>query len=169
MSFKQFLKEQQLQELFNTPYDWGWTKDTGQNWVAEFRTEDDHTYYVRFYASPENVEDAFFYITNENLQQKFTQCLALGTGWAVTFVDAALSNNIDKAYGILGDRNSLRVFATVIEVIKDFTRQTKHGVLSFTAHEPNRQKLYQSMIDKLTKGPTATVPSAMGKQYLVGY
>ncbi len=60
----------------------------------------------------------------------------------------------DKSPGkttITGTGNSRKIFGTVVKIVQDYVDTHKPKVLYFTAHEPSRVKLYNTMISQADK------------------
>lgn len=55
----------------------------------------------------------------------------------------------ERSEEITGRGNSFKVFATVANIVRDFMRQRHPSMLSFTANEPSRIKLYKRLADNL--------------------
>lgn len=109
-----------IQELFTQPFAWKWTDQSGGLQKAEFSTGKIQ-YTVNFYLFEEDIDE-----------------------WLVEF-DAGPS-----AFGITGTGDSAQVFATVIDIIKKFKQTHPKSRLKFSASEPSRQKLYLSLVKRLS-------------------
>ena len=69
----------------------------------------------------------------------------------------------DGAMNITGEGDAMRIFATVIQVIKEFIKKEKPQMLNFSAHKPltdpgnrsseltSRERLYKRMIQKYAR------------------
>jgi hypothetical protein len=114
--------EGRIDELFKDPDDWDWDFKGNTECQASFNI--DHEFYE------------FLAYTNGNEEQL----------WAVEF--KSLSGG---RFGITGAGNAIRVFATVVDILKDFLsrNQGKVGGLRFSAKEPSRKKLYLRMVKQL--------------------
>ncbi len=68
--------------------------------------------------------------------------------WNVEFY-ADLDMPSRERYGILKTGNQMQVFATVVDIMREFIKNYKPDELTFSANEPSRNKLYKRMIDTL--------------------
>lgn len=116
-------------ELFSKPLEWSWTSRSDTLWTARFEV-DGIDYQV--------------YFTYDNESQDYPT-------WEVEF--AALDDRINNPYGVSGTGHASTVFATVLDIIKDF-KSTHKEFITFTADEPSRKKLYTSLVKKLAQGYT---------------
>lgn len=55
---------------------------------------------------------------------------------------------------VTGQGNELKVFASVVNIIKNFIKKNDPLVISFFAKEGNRSKLYDRMVKRFAKGYT---------------
>ena len=112
-----------LTELFDRPVPWKWTYQAADQYEASF--------------SLNNVDYAVHII--ETGRQY----------WEVTFRDK------DRAdpYGITGKQKqqSMLIFSTVIDILKQFKQANPGVTFTFSAEEPNRQKLYNRIVSSMKK------------------
>jgi hypothetical protein len=57
--------------------------------------------------------------------------------------------NPDKSYGVTRTGNQQRLFATVVDIMREFIKEYNPDVISLSAKEPSRMKLYQRMLSTL--------------------
>lgn len=71
----------------------------------------------------------------------------------ITFEDVDYSPMRDdkgkSSFGITGEGNAIEVFSKVVGLLRDFLSTNKIRVVGFTASEPSRIKLYNTMVKKL--------------------
>ena len=71
----------------------------------------------------------------------------------ITFEDVDYSPMRDdkgkSSFGITGEGNAIEVFSKVVGLLRDFLSTNKIRVVGFTASEPSRIKLYNTMVRKL--------------------
>lgn len=69
--------------------------------------------------------------------------------WEIDFSNRGEQNQ-NKPYGITGTGNAAEVFGTVVDITRSFLQQYPHvKLISFSADEPSRQKLYARMAQRL--------------------
>lgn len=56
--------------------------------------------------------------------------------------------NGDK-FAVMGTRGEFHVFATVIDILKAFVRIRTDEPITFTAKEPSRQRLYDTILRRI--------------------
>lgn len=119
-----------IQELFTQPFKWEWVYQESHYYTARFST------------------GKFRYEVNFELYDE-----AMNT-WNIEFnidpVAVAGKNIPGRQFGITKTGDAAQVFATVIEIIKNFKKVNPDTTLRFTAEEPSRQKLYLSLVKKLS-------------------
>tara|TARA_R110000744_G_scaffold9052_8_gene29489 strand:+ start:4949 stop:5383 length:435 start_codon:yes stop_codon:yes gene_type:complete len=72
--------------------------------------------------------------------------------WSIEFVQVANDSFARRGKtGITGAGNEVKLFSTVIAGIKQWVKKNKPEVIEFTASEPSRKKLYNSLIKRLSK------------------
>lgn len=83
--------------------------------------------------------------------------------WELTF--RAVTRNEDYGFGLTKTGNSQKVMSTVISIINDFlnNRKYKVEVITFSAKEDSRKKLYAKMIHRLV--PTWKMSFRPGNDY----
>lgn len=54
--------------------------------------------------------------------------------------------------GITGQGNEFKVFATVVAMTKEWVKKVKPGILTFTAKESNRVKIYRMIAKRINLG-----------------
>ena len=75
-----------------------------------------------------------------------------GKTWSIEFVQVANDSFARHGKtGITGAGNEVKLFSTVIAGIKQWVKKNKPEVIEFTASEPSRKKLYNSLIKRLSK------------------
>jgi len=111
-----------LTELFNTNIPWNWETQTDEDWVARFRI-DDVEYVVRIEARGQY------------------------GNWVVEFENKSVPQ--DKKFSVTGQGNSEKVFSTVANIMKNFTRRNDVYTMTFIAEEPNRARLYKRMAARI--------------------
>ncbi len=57
--------------------------------------------------------------------------------------------NPHKSYGITKSGNQQQVFATILDIIKEFVDEYNPAIMSFEAKEPSRFKLYKRLVATL--------------------
>ena len=71
----------------------------------------------------------------------------------ITFEDidyTPMKNDVGKSsFGITGEGNSIEVFSKVVGLLRDFLSINNFRVITFSASEPSRIKLYNRMVQKL--------------------
>jgi hypothetical protein len=71
----------------------------------------------------------------------------------ITFEDSDYSPMKDEqgksSFGITGEGNAVEVFSKVVGLLRDFLSTNNLRVISFTASEPSRIKLYNRMVKRL--------------------
>lgn len=128
-----------IKELFTQPFKWSWFSQSDEEAIAHFSTGK-MDYMVNF-------------IYNESRDPK-------DRGWIVEF-----SASMPDGMGITGSGDSAQVFATVIEIIKKFKQSHPKAMLMFSAAEPSRQKLYLSLVKKLSSSYTVDTDFESGTKY----
>ncbi len=113
-----------LRELFNKVLPWKWDKkNTDNNMVAYFQMDDGSEYNIEFNGSQ------------------------YSASWSIDFGRSANSKEAPKVV-ITGTGDQYAVFATVIDIIREFIVQVDPETITFNAdnREPSRVKLYDKMI-----------------------
>jgi len=72
--------------------------------------------------------------------------------WEVMFFLIGSFNNAPSGTEISGSGSEIKVFSTVVSIIKTFVKSEKPEVIYFSAKEKSRQSLYAAMVRKLGKG-----------------
>lgn len=121
-----------IQELFTQPFKWIWVDQESQYYTALFSTGK-FQYEVNFelYDEAMNTWNLEFNIDPESIRDRIVP---------------------GGAFGITKTGDAAQVFATVIKIIKNFKKINPDSTLRFTAEEPSRQKLYLSLVKKLSSG-----------------
>lgn len=114
------LKEDRIDELFDTPAVWGWQRKTNDLCTAIFNV-DNHSY-------------------------KFTAEEYYPGSWSIGFAKTDAGR---YEYGVTNTGNAALVMSTIVDIMKDFFHQYSPRQISFTADEPSRQKLYLRMITNM--------------------
>ena len=130
-----------IQELFTQPYDWNWFSQSNEEAIAHFSTGK-VDYSVNFTRN--------FYPDSEQ------------TEW---FVEFAASTPQGRSYSITKTGDAAQVFATVLDIIKQFKKSHPKQFLLFSAEEPSRQKLYLSLIKKLSSSYTVDTDHEYNTKY----
>lgn len=122
----------QLEEAFNRPYKFT-KRELFKGYIV-----------YRFFTDDKSEVEVFFK-ENEISEEESV--------WFVTF-----ERNLEM--GVTGEGDAMRIFATVIDVLKDFTKKEKPQQLSFSADKPawaidggrgekgSREKLYTKMVKR---------------------
>lgn len=139
-----------ITELLDKPANWSWHIQTNDHAVAHFEVNNI------------NMEVVFLLIPiyDEHGELRFMDV------WDVEFKDP----EEDNPYGITGKfgSESKTVFATVIDILRNFKQQHKDATLKFTAEEPNRQKLYNRFM-RILKQQGFKTKSAQSSDGKMGY
>lgn len=113
-----------LNELFQRSYQYNWIVKKSDEMVAEFKTEDDRTVNVGI------------------------ECISweppYGNLWDVLFT-------VDGYAGETGSGDQIRIFSTVLSILKDFDRQCHPLEIQFSAANDvgdSRIRLYRSMLTR---------------------
>ena len=141
----------ELVEAFDKPYKYRLRKKHDTFWIGDFDLPDGGDIVVYF----------------EGLEWSDTE-----KSWAVKFQRSNPSRP-HASLDVTGEGDAMRIFATVIEIIKEFTKKEKPMELGFSAHKPewmvntadkkdstkasSREKLYQKLIKRYA--------STMGYKY----
>ncbi len=118
-----------LNEVFQHAYPWKWTHESNTSVTAEFVTDAENIVYVEFEYEGEDQ-------------------------WSFSFArEATAPNYRDKTVSstITGQGDAYKIFATVKEVLQEFTNIHDFRIIYFTAHEPSRQRLYAKMLPQLAQ------------------
>lgn len=103
-----------INELFNAPVEWKWTS-TGKNRAfADFKVD--------------------------NQQYQF-QAVRSHFNWSIDFANMSVDTN--KKFDITNTGKSSIVFATIIDILKDFKKTYSPTEIVFIADEDNRSQLYK--------------------------
>lgn len=132
MNFKQFLLEKMLSESLTSPIPYEWERVTPKNATASFNV-DDKKYIVSFSLS-------------ENVSTRLR-------GNIISDVDFVMKDDNGSYYtDITGTGNSFKIFSTVIQIIKEFISKNNVDILTFSAEEPSRKKLYLRLANHFARG-----------------
>ena len=112
-----------LNEVLDKPLPWKWKKQGAAD-----------EYWATFWTDMKNPTPATGFSVEMNLGE-------VGE-WAVSFGDGR------GRMGITKGGNEFKIFATVVDIIKEFIRLEKPNEIQFDAKEGNRAKLYMKMIKK---------------------
>lgn len=142
------MSKSELTELFQPGKNWQWTESGYDYAEAEFDVGD-IPYIIRFAAGSSDP----------------------GSTWEVEFeVNTRKTKAVDssKRHRITGTGNSAQVFSTVVDILRNFLSEydTLVGSLEFSADEPNRRRLYSSMISRLLPDWKVSTNS-QGRAFLV--
>ena len=132
-----------LNELFNQPLPWKWTTNDDGEMIAEFTT-DTTPYWISFVRHDMAEEDADL--------------------WDVEFGVEGV--NYPKNMEVTGSGDASTVFATVIDIIRAFTRTHRAIILVFSAQGASRNKLYDRLTKRLSPRVEIT-PGPGGTRYLI--
>ena len=112
-----------LFEAFTSPYDWWISGKDADGVNAEFATGDGRN--IEVLASK--------YTGNDSVAE-------------LEFSDA-------EQYGVTGQGDAFRIFSTIVSIAKAMLANKRYGikVLTFSASEPSRRKLYARMLKRLAK------------------
>lgn len=69
--------------------------------------------------------------------------------WEVDFGVIGSDGSMD--WNVTNKGDAFKIFATIIEILKNFLTKSKPKSFYFTAKEPSRKKLYQTMMDRFLK------------------
>lgn len=133
--------EDEINESFNRPYPYKGGKTARSDyWVYSFTTIDKSDIYVMFEEHSWSDEES---------------------AWSVKFSRGG-------RYILTGEGDAMRIFATVLAILKDFTKKVKPQELNFSAEKPDwmqelppnqrsgklssREKLYKKMVQRYS-GP----------------
>lgn len=136
-SFRQFITE-----LLDKPLPWKWVRqDPRTVWTARFTTPKGFIYDVDFdyFTDPQDQRSIeLVFSINERLTPTEV--------WVELGFDTpeSIHKAMAKPCGITKTGDELFVFATVVQIVKDFFTQDvpKWHYLSFSAAEPSRKRLY---------------------------
>lgn len=118
--------KQNLNELFDKPYQSKWVKKTKDNTDAVFTTQDGTEITVSF----------------NNTDNMTT------IGFEAKYFDQPSGQTI-ITFLATGKGDAPRIFATILSAIKQFINEKKPNYLFFTSLEPSRTKLYNTMVRTL--------------------
>lgn len=125
-----------ISELFNKPVRYKKTMDDPYGmvrysfWVDEGSENESH--YI--------IEFSYWSEGNYDIDEPF---------WEVSFGNMSHG---DDGYGITNTGNEIKVFSTIVNIMKEFTKKNNPPGYYFSAKEQSRKKLYDAMIRKLAKG-----------------
>jgi len=119
-----------LVELFDTPVKWRWKRQDSRTRVAVFQVgETDMSYPVTYE----------FHADRSN-----------SGNWEVDFSDVSDDDTGDIS--ITGAGNAGRVFATVLDILKNFITEEEPVKVRFSSDELSRSKLYRKMVERFARG-----------------
>lgn len=124
-----------LREILDEPYEWKWHRKGGYEWLATFAKPPKEGQGPRR-------EDS--YIVQIEMDE-------VGV-WEIAFGDAAGRQGITKS----GD--SFKIFATVLDIVKDFVKTNKPEWIRFSAKEMSRDRLYRSLVKRYAPKIGYTLP-----------
>lgn len=113
----------QLTELFNNAFNYELERKDSGSWKAIFFTTNNSRVLVSFDESSTEVK-------------AFDVDFRRGAPGATT-------------YEITGEGDAIRIFSTVIEIIRDFVKRENPNIVTFNAKEPSRKKLYARLATKI--------------------
>ena len=126
-----------LNELGNSPYKWKWTKEHSEH-IAKFNTEAGEYgvafFHKRYSEVPKNRDN-------------------VPSTWSVVFyLDDKRKDGLSTHFDDTGTGDSIRVFSTVLAVLKDFIKKFNPHFIEFTA-DAKREKIYNKVL-RYVKGYT---------------
>lgn len=119
-----------LREVFNSPVDWRMRKHRPDYFDAIFMINN-----IRY------IFKASAFLNNGGEMSAITE-------WNIEFYPD-LDIPAKDRYKILKLGNEVKVFSTVVDIMREFIKEYHPGVISFSAEEPSRKKLYFRLIDTL--------------------
>lgn len=139
--------KQVINEVFNKPVKWKWTKRERDYYVAEFNVED----------SGETVPMMIRITSRFDLAS--AREIAEGKGRAIWEFVFSTSKDYAKGKGksdidiqnFKDPKAKFVVFSTVIEAGKEYAKKVKPEIFYLTAKEPSRKKLYKIMTKRFSK------------------
>lgn len=159
LSFRTFLAE-----LTNRPYAYTWTSTSRSYWVASFVTDATTAqqtplpYAVVFQAIPVRsaVPDAFLDAMRVAGATDAQQAVFRATDrlWQLTFELREHPGTVSSQahldpWGIHATGGQqIRIFSTLLAVLRDFTERVRPGVVVFSAKEASRVKLYRRFVQQ---------------------
>jgi len=121
-----------LYEVFNQPKKWQWVRQSHTSTTALFQ-----------------IGNILYEFNAELLWgQTDDDDNSIPDMWYLSFSPAE-EQEYKNAYGKTGTGNQQQVFATVIDIIRDFMNEYKPQSMTMSAEEPNRKTLYIKMLKKL--------------------
>ena len=162
-----------LFELFDKKVDWEWKKLNGMLAEATFHIgglrydvaiEQDDPDYLLDALSNSDQPDAPKWL--QQMADDYTQQL-----YNVAFSINTSGTNVPKpedAYGVSGTGNEYLVFATVMDIMKDFAKEFPVDWWTFSSkeQEPSRKKLYDRMASRFS-GEVFVLDNVMGDKVYV--
>jgi hypothetical protein len=122
-----------ITEVFERPVAWSeWTGYSESPFAYSFII-DDHGYKVHF--------------NNETVFR--TDGFEIGFSLVKLGPDSKINPNDPGATNLSNTGNEFKVFATVLDIIKAFIKTHHPEMLTFSAKEPSRKRLYRSMVKLL--------------------
>lgn len=117
-----------LHEVFNQPVQWKWEKKQQLEWYAVFQV------------GPIVYDfDAKRMFESENQPMN---------AWSILFGPQEEKDS-QVRYKVLNTGNQQQVFATVVDILKDFIKTRDPNILVLDAEEENRNRLYNRMLRTL--------------------
>ena len=162
------LYESLILELFSSTIKSHWSK-VKNSFIASFTTgpEDKPTkqYTLDIGKSNMDLYDSLYQeddegldyvdLTKDRLFQSFVKKNPKLPIYKITFEDIDYSpmknDNGKSSFGITGEGNSIEVFSKVVGLLREFLSTNSLRVISFSASEPSRIKLYSRMVQRLAK------------------
>lgn len=134
-----------LTEILNTAVPWKWTFFDREHAEAVFRVGD-VPYTTLFNGS--GINEWQVVVANDKNRKR---------GWRAAKTDTPGSS---ETYGVTGSGNASVVLATAKQIMAAVKQRMPGAVLTVTAHEPSRQRLYTSLVNK--HAPNAKVTKCDG-------
>lgn len=117
----------------NKPYPWHWIMKNPQRWKGRFTTDDglQYSYAVGMYESWSVLK----------LSDRVRK-------WDITFGFVPEGRPAGAKYGVEGTGDQFRVFATIMGMTVEFLKKVKPKIVTFSADEPSRRRLYTTLIKR---------------------
>lgn len=123
-----------IQEVFDMPVKWSADYYPPADFIARF-TVGEMAYSLRALVLVDE---------DDNIEHPTSWDIDLGAHFPNTEYEDA-----DGSGEITGTGNQHQVFATTVDIIKHFIEKYKPDIITLSAKEPHRQKLYRKMIHRL--------------------
>ena len=121
-----------LNEILDRPYPWKWHRKDNREWWGTFAKEP---------APGEKIKHEDLYTVQiESIDDPSVR--SQPAVWEISFSDGAGRQGVTKT------GNEFKVFATIMDIVKDFLKNKKPEYVNFSGKEASRDKLYRRMIQK---------------------